>query len=412
MFKALCFSFLFMFYASHNAFGFEKKSSISSEPQAQKILSSNSTMKKTICLNMIVKDESPVIKRCLSSVKKFIDYWVIVDTGSTDGTQEIIQEFMNDLPGKLYERPWKNFGHNRNEALQLAKGCGDYVLFIDADEVFITPEGYRFPPLEEDGYLISVRTSESFEQQFPRWFLMNNHLDLFWQGVVHEQLNCSKAIPGKIFSEIVISAAAKDGHRSQDPQKYLKDAKVLEEALKQEPDNTTYVQYLAQCYFSAKEYTLSLKTYAKRAEMGGWEEEVFWAKYRIGVLQELMGMRDQIVKSYCDAYHYRPSRGEPLFRLAAYYYDEKNYLIAYALAKQGLTLQNPRERMSLDDWIYDYGFLYYSAVSAAKLGKTEEAVASLEKLLLFKNLPELFRKEAKKNLTQIKTDLFLQKARQ
>ena len=79
---------------------------------------------KTICLNMIVKDESKVITRGLATVKPLISYWVIVDTGSTDGTQEIIKKFMEDIPGELHERPWKNFEHNRNQALELAKGKG------------------------------------------------------------------------------------------------------------------------------------------------------------------------------------------------------------------------------------------------------------------------------------------------
>jgi glycosyltransferase involved in cell wall biosynthesis len=43
---------------------------------------------KSVCLNMIVKNESKVIERCLRSVKGCIDYWVIVDTGSTDDTQK------------------------------------------------------------------------------------------------------------------------------------------------------------------------------------------------------------------------------------------------------------------------------------------------------------------------------------
>ena len=80
----------------------------------------------TICLNMIIKDEAPVIRRCLESVKPFIDRWVIVDTGSTDNTRELVREIMAGLPGELHERPWKNFGHNRNEALSLAARSGDY----------------------------------------------------------------------------------------------------------------------------------------------------------------------------------------------------------------------------------------------------------------------------------------------
>jgi len=54
---------------------------------------------------MIVKNESRVITRCLDSVLPVIDYWVIVDTGSKDGTQEIIKKHLKNIPGKLYERP-------------------------------------------------------------------------------------------------------------------------------------------------------------------------------------------------------------------------------------------------------------------------------------------------------------------
>ena len=71
-------------------------------------------MPPSICLNMIVKNEAPVIKRCLATVKPWITSWVISDTGSDDGTQDIIKEYMKDMPGKLIERPWVDFAHNRN----------------------------------------------------------------------------------------------------------------------------------------------------------------------------------------------------------------------------------------------------------------------------------------------------------
>ena len=70
--------------------------------------------KSVVCLNMIVKNEEAVILRCLKSVKHLVDRWVICDTGSTDRTKEIIQDFMKDKPGKLMEEPWKNFCYNRN----------------------------------------------------------------------------------------------------------------------------------------------------------------------------------------------------------------------------------------------------------------------------------------------------------
>ncbi len=94
------------------------------------------TARPTICLNMIVKNEAHIIAETLDSVAPHISSWVIVDTGSTDGTQDLIRNHMAGLgiPGELYERPWRNFGHNRTEALHLAQGHGDYIWAIDADE--------------------------------------------------------------------------------------------------------------------------------------------------------------------------------------------------------------------------------------------------------------------------------------
>ena len=77
---------------------------------------------KTICLTMIVKNESKVIKRCFDSVKDYIDYWSICDTGSTDGTQDFIKNYFKEanIPGELHQHKWQNFGHNRTLAVQSA----------------------------------------------------------------------------------------------------------------------------------------------------------------------------------------------------------------------------------------------------------------------------------------------------
>ena len=59
----------------------------------------NTTAK--FCFNTMVNNESHVIERMLESVYPYIDYWVIQDNGSTDGTQDIIKNFFNEkgIPG-------------------------------------------------------------------------------------------------------------------------------------------------------------------------------------------------------------------------------------------------------------------------------------------------------------------------
>ena len=95
--------------------------------------------KKTLTLSMIVKNETHIITECLESVAPYIDYWIIADNGSTDGTQQLIKDFFEEkgIPGELHEVEWVNFGHNRTEALKMCDGKADYIFMIDADDKLV-----------------------------------------------------------------------------------------------------------------------------------------------------------------------------------------------------------------------------------------------------------------------------------
>src|ERR1700758_5219238 len=106
---------------------------------------------------MIVRNEAHIIHEALDSVAPYISSWVIVDTGSDDGTQDVIRNHMARLgiPGELYERQWHNFAHNRSEALTLAQGHGDYIWILDADDTLAgTPD---FTRLDADIYSLRYR---------------------------------------------------------------------------------------------------------------------------------------------------------------------------------------------------------------------------------------------------------------
>ena len=114
--------------------------------------------KKTICLNMIVKDESHIIEESLEKLCEKInfDYWVICDTGSSDNTPEIIKKFFEkkNIKGELYIDTWKDFGHNRSLALARAFNKTDYLLVFDADDEI---EGELvLPDLIHDGYQLKI----------------------------------------------------------------------------------------------------------------------------------------------------------------------------------------------------------------------------------------------------------------
>lgn len=84
---------------------------------------------------MIVKNESKIITRLFDSVINIIDTYCICDTGSTDNTIDIIEEYFNNkkIKGKIILESFQNFEYNRNCALESCIGMADFVLLLDAD---------------------------------------------------------------------------------------------------------------------------------------------------------------------------------------------------------------------------------------------------------------------------------------
>lgn len=351
---------------------------------------------KTICLNMIVKDEKDVIERCLASVLPIIDYWVIVDTGSSDGTQDIIRNFMakNDVKGELHERPWINFGHNRNEALALAKDKGDYVFFIDADEYLEYKPDFKRPKLDKDYYYINI---SCYGTDLGKVQLINNHKDWKWVGVLHEVIALSNSrTRGSL--EKVVNVYTTDGARSKDPKKYQKDAEILEAGLIAEPNNERYLFYLGQSYKNAGNPVAAILNYEKRIEKGGWQEEVFYSMLDIARLQQLLKEpKEKIIKSYTRAFTYRPTRVEPLYYLANFYRQNEDFDMAYQVAKMSETIPPSQDALFVERWVEDYGLPIEISVSAYWTGRHKECKEICEKLLK-KEIPEDIRELVQANL--------------
>jgi glycosyltransferase involved in cell wall biosynthesis len=353
-------------------------------------------IKNTVCLNMIVKNESAVIQRCLDSLKELIDYWVIVDTGSTDGTQDIIQEALKDIPGELHERPWVNFMHNRNEAYALAKGHGDYFLFIDADEWLVFKQAFEWPDLKDDYYLAAYLHGSRIDQ---RILLVNSRFDWKWNGIIHEAIECPDALKEAILDDPYIHAT-QEGNRSKDlREKFLSDARILEQALQDDPVNKRYVFHLAGSYGAAGEYELALKYYKHRIALGDTSLEVFFSIYQKAVLERHLGFApEEFIKSYIQAYLFRPTRAEPFFCLADYYMNNQCYILGYLFSKYGLLIADRKDCFCNQFAINDYGLLYQLAECAVRIGKYQEAYEALKQLLLVETLPQDIREASEKNL--------------
>ena len=186
---------------------------------------------------MIVKNEARLIERCLMSVRQVISHWTIVDTGSTDGTQDLVRKsrILKGVPGELHERPWVDFATNRNEALALATGKTSHVLVIDADDVLELANEFKSTKLTKDAYKLTVIYGQS---EYARAHVFRPEIYKY-VDVIHEYLapvsgtqELAEDCPIATMRIRVMGG----GNRSKDPKKFVHDAETLERALKQDPE--------------------------------------------------------------------------------------------------------------------------------------------------------------------------------
>jgi len=352
-----------------------------------------------ICLNMIVKNEAHVIERCLRSVLPHIDSWAIVDTGSTDGTQDVIRGVLAGLPGELVERPWVDFSHNRNEALQLAHRHGDYALVIDADDVFEADADFAWGTLGAPGYMLEIVHSEA--GAWWRIALMRLGLDWRWEGVIHEVPNSQhlaeaweSKLPG---ARIRIVGGGARSRQSAD-QKYAHDIDVLRRALVDLPNNPRYTFYLAQTLRDSGRLHEALEAYRNRVEIGGWFEEVYYAKLQVAALLERTdaGYAD-VVAAYIDAFDYRPQRAEAPCELARYLRMKERYAAAFAFARIACTIERPGDLLLVDLGVYVWRARDELAVTLFYLGSYAMSANVWEELLADARLPPEERERIRSN---------------
>ncbi len=336
---------------------------------------------------MIVRNESHIIAETLDAVAPYISSWVIVDTGSEDGTQDLIRNHMAQLgiPGELHERPWRNFGHNRSEALSLAQGHGDYIWVLDADDTLTgTPD---FDLLSADLY--ELRIKDACEICW-RPNLFRDGLGFHYVGVVHEYVDCDDPhsvtrLEGDYYIE-----SRRLGARSLNPQKYARDRDLLLAEVQRNPESSRSVFYLAQSFYDLGDFANARKWYARRVEMGGWDEEVYFAKWRIA--DSMWRLREpwpEVQDAFLRAWEFRPSRAEPLYGIAFPYRLDERHWLGYLFAKCASEIPLPEEdTLFVGEDIYTWQANDEQAVCAHWIGRHQEELTLNRRMLARSDLPD------------------------
>jgi glycosyltransferase involved in cell wall biosynthesis len=360
--------------------------------------------KTHLCLTMIVKNESRIIERCLDSVKDIVDCISICDTGSTDNTIEIIEQFMqnNNIPGHVHRHAWKNFGHNRTlsseAAIKTIEEFGfplerTYLLLLDADMILEVGDGFNKNELKDDSYLI---VQKNFDLSCYNTRLILASMPWECVGVTHEYWSCKKANRiGKL--QTLMIDDHEDGGSKAD--KFERDIKLLTQGLKDEPDNERYMFYLAQSYKCLQQYAEAIRWFKARIQKGGWKEEVWYAKIMIGECYQQMGFWDHALHWYLEAYQYNPTRAETLQKIAQYYRVNGQNDLAYLFAKQGSLLPFPKDQiLFISHRVYDYLLDEEVSVAAYYTPFKDEGFAAADRLAHKKDIPEDVKERTYKNL--------------
>ena len=367
---------------------------------------------KTICLNMIVKNEAHIIASTLENLCHYIefDYWVIVDTGSTDDTKQIISDFFKDknIKGELHETEWKNFGFNRSDALSKAFNKTDYLLIFDADDRivgdFVLPK-----ELNLDGY--HLKFGDNFS--YVRLLLVNNALRWKFMGVLHEYIICTNENYSCKYENIEGNyhlISGKSGARSNNPNKYRDDALILEkaydEAAKLKDDiMVRYSFYCAQSYKDAGNHAKSIEWYKKRISHGGWNQEVYYSYITIGQLYSKMNNIESAFYYWALSFNADPERCEGIYYIIKHCRENGNFQLAlhyYKWVEKNKT-RNLLNKLFVTEDIYKYLLDYEFTIIACYVGQHKHAVSSFHTLFKYanenaKNAPNALSSSLKENI--------------
>jgi glycosyltransferase involved in cell wall biosynthesis len=333
-------------------------------------------------LILMIRNESKIIERCLHAVASAVDAFCIHDTGSSDNTCELVQEFLKTHTGCLTTSEWKDFGYNRTQSFLAAQDYlrrtgwdlpNTYGILLDADMVFHV-ESLRTQTLGDIGYTI-IQKNGSLE--YPNCRLVRMDYNWVCRGVTHEYWDG----PTKpLVKSICWIDDKNDGGCKSD--KFERDARLLEKGIQDEPENVRYMFYLAQTYHCLGRHKEAIEMYKKRFNAGGWEEERWYSLYMIGQTYLTLGDVPKFEKYMLQAHALRPQRSEPLYKLAKYFREKSQHYKAYHYTRIGLSTPMPDDALFLETDIYKELFRYEETICLFYLNQKRDGLRkSMEYLL-------------------------------
>lgn len=351
------------------------------------------TEKPLLVLVLMVKNEAhhndneaPAIIRTLQPfVGAGLKYIVLFDTGSTDGTQEIVKNFFtqhNLIHSHVVEEPFINFAASRNRALEVTQQLfpdATFMLMPDA-EWYITNAKTLidfcdiYKNHHDNSYFISIKSST---QAFVTPRLIRCGKNVHFIGVVHETLSNDTfiTVPDDCYFEWLPTHAG----NQKSVQRFVRDCNLLLAEHLKYPHDPRTIFYLAQTYDLLGDFENAYLYYQKRSQIPGPNEDQFVTLLRLGAVAEQLENPHNInkvtplaVQHYLEAFNTRPHRAEPFIRIANYYLRKNMMHLAFLYAKRACDIPYPKnDLLFVEKYMYDFTRYDIVGIAAWYIGEYE-----------------------------------------
>ena len=375
-----------------------------------------------LALNFICKDESPVIENMLESAKDIVDLIVVNDTGSTDGTQQIIKNFGEKygIPTYVFERPFDDFENSRNHTMQKLRDVvaelnwnPDQVhgFWFDCDETLVIDSKFNKSQFTKDLYMINTYIGQ---MKYTRNTFFKVSKPFRWYGPVHEFIVCddqniTSGLAENIHVDVKMTGNSWLGDIAE---KYASHAYKLEAYINKNRQDPRWIFYTAQSWHDAasikdnkeeneERLRRSLKYYRERvSRTDGYAEEIYYAQYRIGTIMRIIEEPWHLTHmELLKAYQIDPLRGESIKVIIDHYLQMGDWNMAYLYSKFAKTTFHgknpyPTRLLFVDEATYVWRFAEAHAAAAFYTGRMDEAKQTYQEIVnLTKTHPQFFSQD-------------------
>jgi FkbM family methyltransferase len=338
----------------------------------------------TISAVLIVKNEERTLGRCLESVHRAVNDVVVVDTGSTDATKAIAAEY----GARTFDFTWcDDFAAARQFALEQA--TGDWVIWLDADDVVVGAEGLRALVSQASPdtagfycrYVLArdARGAATFTSWRER--CVRNDGSFRWAGRVHEVLISTG--PGTLARTDVVEVEHRPEPASGEGGR--RNLHILEEELARSGDtpNPRLLFYLGREYVDVGDWPKAIETLTSYVLTGTWADERYIAQIQIAWLHRARGEYAEAIAAYWGALAILPRWPDAYFGLAATYYFLQDWDKVLHWTEVGRSLPTPTTLLFQNLRAYDYDWIIFYVHALWYHGRLAEALAWTRTALTF-----------------------------